>query len=84
MNKLLFLQKNLFILQRINEEKSNEKQEQSKRRLSTSDDDLILVIKNKDNLISSTTTNDDYDYSSDDIENIIDNSAEQGRILFDL
>jgi len=60
-------------------------QEQSKRRLSISDDEQILVFKNRDSLISSTTTrNDDCDYSLDDTENIIDDSAAPDEILPDL
>ncbi len=62
-----------------------ENQEQSKRRLSTSDDEQILVFKIRDSRISSTTTiNDDYDYSSDDTKNIIDDSAVPDEILLDL
>ena len=77
------------LLKRINEEKLKENQEQSKRRLSTSDDEQILVFKNRDSLISSTTTkktkiNDYCDYSSDDTENILDDSAVPDEILFDL
>jgi len=87
-NKLLFFQKNLFTLQRINQEKSNENQKHLKRRLSTFHDEPVLVIKNRDNLISSTATkktitDDDCDYFSNDIENI-DSSAESDKILFDL
>ncbi len=60
-------------------------QEQSKRRLSISDDEQILVFKNRDSLISATTTiNDDCDYSLDDAENIIDDSAVPDEILPDL
>jgi hypothetical protein len=64
-------------------------QGQSKRRLSISDDEQILVFKNRDSLISSRTTkktkiNDDCDYSSDDTENIIDDSAVSDEILLDL
>ena len=77
------------LLKRINEEKLKENQEQSKRRLSTSDDEQILVFKNRDTLTSSATTrktkiNDDCDYSSDDTENIIDDSVVPDEILFDL
>jgi hypothetical protein len=80
-------------LQRINEEKRKESQEQSKRKLSTSDDESILVVQNDDNLSSSTTikktkVNDDFDcdhdYSSNDSEDIIDDSVEPDEILFDL
>jgi hypothetical protein len=79
-NKLLFLQKNLRSLDRINKEKLIKSQEQFKRSLSTSDDEQISVIKNKDNFNSTTTTkktktNDDYDYSSDDTENMIDSTT---------
>jgi len=83
-NKLLFLQKNLLTLQKINEEKS-------KRRLSTSDDESILLVQNGDNLSSSTNkrtkpndSDSDCDYSLNDIEDIIDDSVEPGEILFDI
>jgi len=74
----------LFWLKRINEEKLKKNQEQSKRRLFTSDDGQILVFKNRDCLVSSTITkkNDDCDYSSDNTENIIDDSAVSDQILF--
>jgi len=88
-NKLLFLQKNLSTLQRINEEKSKQKQEQLKRRLSASDDEPILVIQDGSNVISTKTTkimktNDGCDYFSEDIENIIDDSAELSQLSIDL
>jgi hypothetical protein len=49
--------------------------------LSTSDDKRISVNKNRDNLTSTKKTkktkrNDDYDYSSDDTENMTDSSTE--------
>jgi hypothetical protein len=50
-----------------------------------SDDEQILIFKNRDSLISLIPNkNDDYDYSSDDTENIIDNSVRPDEILFDL
>ncbi len=79
-----------WLIQRINEERPKQKEEQLKRRLSTSDDELILVIEDGSNVISTTTTtkimktNDGCDYSSEDIENIIDDSAELSQLSIDL
>jgi hypothetical protein len=69
-NKLLFLQKNLFTLKQIHEEKLKKNPEKSKRRFSTSGDQLVLLDEDKDNLIPSSTakkpkTSDDLDSSYD-------------------
>ncbi|CAF4085749.1 unnamed protein product [Rotaria sordida] len=70
-NKLLFLQKNLFSLAQINEKIQMQKQEQSKRRLSTVDDEQMLVFKNREDSTSTTSIKkikktDSCDFSSDD------------------
>ena len=57
--------------------------------LSTSDDEPILVIQDGSNVISTKTTkimkiNDGCDYFSEDIENIIDDSAELSQLSIDL
>jgi len=56
--------------------------------LSTSDDEPILVIQDGSNVISTKTTkimkiNDGCDYFSEDIENIIDDSAELSQLSID-
>ena len=53
------------------------------------DDEPVLVLEDRSNVISTTTnkiikTNDACDYSSEDIENIIDDSTELGQISIDL
>ena len=88
MNKLLFLQKNLFTLKQIHEEKLKKNPEQSKSRFSTSNDQLVLLDEDRDNLIPSSPakkpkTNDDFDSSSDDIVTI-DSSKEPDNTLFEL
>ncbi len=53
------------------------------------DDEPVLVLEGRYNVISTTTnkiikTNDDWDYSSEDIENIMDDSTELGQISIHL
>lgn len=76
-NKLLFLQKNLFNLRTTNEETLLKQQEQQKRRLSLSDNEQIQNIPNKENLAPTSIskrvkTHIDFDYSSDDMDEIVD------------
>ncbi len=49
------------------------------------DDEPVLILQGRYNAISITTnkiikTNDDWDYSSEDIENIIDDRKQLGQI----
>ncbi len=82
LNRLLFLKKNLRTLQQINEERSKQKTQQFKRKLSISDDESVSMVKDRSNSMSTATTaktmeiNDIENYSSEDIENILDESAE--------
>jgi hypothetical protein len=89
LNKLLFLQKNLFSLSRTNEETVMANQEQSKRRLSISVDEQISNTNINESSMSTkkikkTKKNDDYYYSSDDIDDIIHNSTDTDEMLFAL
>ncbi|CAF1398655.1 unnamed protein product, partial [Didymodactylos carnosus] len=86
LNKLLFLQKNLFILKQIEKDKFRKNPEQSKRRFSMSNDQLVILDEDTTNLIPSSTakktkTNDDFDSSSDNIVTI-DSSKEPDNTLF--
>jgi hypothetical protein len=88
LNKLLFLQKNLFNLRTTNEKTLLKQQEQQKRRLSLSNDEQMPNIQNKENLMSTsiskrTKTNIDFDYSSDDMDDIVDLNADK-EVLLDL
>ncbi len=88
LDKLLFLQKNLFTLKQIHEEKLKKNPEESKRRLSTSNDQLVLLDEDWDDLIPLSTankpkTNDGFDSSSDGIATI-DRNEEPDNIWLEL
>ncbi|CAM4863240.1 unnamed protein product [Rotaria socialis] len=55
-NELLFLQKNLLSLQRIDKDASIKNKEQLKRKISTTNDEQDLLIEGKNNSVSSTMT----------------------------
>ncbi|CAF4924712.1 unnamed protein product [Rotaria socialis] len=87
-NELLFLQKNLLSLQRIDKDASIRNKEQLKRKISTTNDGKDLLIEGKNNSLSSTMTkrtkqNSDSDYSSNDIDDLTDNSIESDEPLFE-
>ncbi|CAF1550982.1 unnamed protein product [Rotaria sordida] len=86
LNKLLFLQKNLFSLQQTNGGVSTKHQEQLTRKLCTSDDEESEISEYTNSLFSPTTIQrkkaNDFDYFSYDIDSVIDNSTKSNEISF--